>query len=187
MPHLNTTSETAPTMPRRPLPTPQDEGDRQLLFNVQTHGWHVVMVPADEETPGWCFTVGLQHNFQHPEIVVFGLPLDTAHVLLNTAGAAIQAGREFAADVRYDDFHDGYECAFQPVRSKWHEPFLGYACWFYGEQGFRALQLSWPDRDGALPWDTPADSQLRASQPLLFESEEGAAGVLELLASMEET
>lgn len=40
------------------------------------------MLPEDDQ-PGWAYTVGLSQTFEHPELILFGLPLDVAHVLLN--------------------------------------------------------------------------------------------------------
>jgi hypothetical protein len=43
------------------------------------YGWHVVKILEKHETPGWAFSVGLYKNFNHPEIVVFGLNDEVAH------------------------------------------------------------------------------------------------------------
>jgi len=53
--------------------TQLDEGDKQLLSDVQTYGWHVLIIEEDDEGPGYGFSVGLFHTFGHPEVVVFGL------------------------------------------------------------------------------------------------------------------
>lgn len=75
---------------RRDLPEPADDGDRKLLSDIHEFGWHVVNVPGDERAPAWCFTVGLQHSYGHPELVIVGLPLDTGHAVLNIAGETIK-------------------------------------------------------------------------------------------------
>jgi hypothetical protein len=167
------------------LPTPEDDGDRTLLADVENHGWHVVNVAQDDATPGWCFTVGLQHTYGHPEVVIFGLPPDTAHALLNIAGEAVKSGRAFETDVGYDDFIEGFDCIFRPVHGTWHKSFMGYACWFYRGAGFNAHQLFWPNRHGALPWQEGADGWLRSNQPRLSLADKEEAGVIALLASME--
>ena len=53
-----------------------DDNDRKLLQDVAEVGWHVVLIAEEAGTPGWAFSVGLYHTFRHPEVVVFGLPLE---------------------------------------------------------------------------------------------------------------
>ena len=102
-------------MTGKPLPQARTEPERKVVADVQQHGWHVIKVLPEGDTPGWAYTIGLFHTFGHPEIILFGLPLDTAHVLLNTAGAAIRAGKVFQPDVPYDDFVQGYDCVLKPT------------------------------------------------------------------------
>ena len=74
--------------------------------------------------------------------------------------------------------------ALRPVAARWYEPFLGYARWFYGGDGFTAWQLFWPEDDGVMPWDEGASEWLRENQPRLYATRVGEAGVEALLASM---
>ena len=75
-------------------------GDAQMRADIATYGWHVVKVLEDDEGPAFAFTIGLWQRFQHPELIVFGLPLETMHQMLNGAGAAVRAGRPYAAGQR---------------------------------------------------------------------------------------
>ncbi len=156
----------------------------KCIANVREHGWHVVKVPEKGDTPSWCFTIGLHHTFGHPEIITFGLPLDTGHQLLNIGGDAIKTGRRFAAGTPYDDFLNGYLCEFRCVHPMWYRWFVGYAMWFYKRERFPIVQLFWPDRDGVFPWAAAPGAWIRGAQPLLYETEEVAAGTTALLASM---
>jgi len=154
---------------RRP-PRPTDEHDEQVLRDVRDPGWHVVQVGSEDESPPWAFTIGLFHNFGHPELVLFGLPHDTAHVLLNLAGHAVKAGRRFETDTPYGDFLEGYDCILRAADRGWYSAFVGYAGWFYQGESFPLLQLFWPDRDGVMPWEPRATAWQRANQPLLYKS-----------------
>jgi hypothetical protein len=62
----------------------------------------VVKVFGDDEGPGFAFTIGLYQRFRHPELLVFGLPLDTMHLMLNGAGEAGGAGLRGRPDVGRD-------------------------------------------------------------------------------------
>jgi hypothetical protein len=168
----------------KPLPQASTDPERKVVTDVQRHGWHVIKVGPGGDTPGWAYTIGLFHTFGHPEIILFGLPLDTAHVLLNTAGAAIRAGKGFQPDVPYDDFLQGYDCVLKATHAQWHKAFVGFAIWFYRPTDFPVLQLFWPDRDRVMPWEPAASPWQRAHQPLLFESSVESARVGDLLDTL---
>ena len=87
---------------------PRCEGldDEKLVADVKEYGWHVVKIVEKDETPGWAFSVGLYKNFNHPEIVVFGLNDEVAHFLINAIGGEVRAGKRFATDGLYSDFID---------------------------------------------------------------------------------
>src|SRR5207248_2370635 len=116
-----------------------DDGDRQLLSDVERHGCHVVVITAEHGTPGWAFSVGLFHNFQHPEVVVFGLSLELNGEVIQGIGAEIRAGRSLEVDGQYADILEGVKCTFRPVATRWYEPFFGYARWFYRGDEFPML------------------------------------------------
>jgi uncharacterized protein DUF4262 len=142
-------------------------GEAQVHADIATYGWHVVKVTEDDEGPGFAFTIGLHKRFEHPELIVFGLPLDTMHLMLNAAGEAVRAGRAYAVGQSYDDVLNGYSCTFRPVPRRHYEAFLGYARWYYRGDDFPALQLVWPDREHRYPWAAPADAWIRTGQPVL--------------------
>ncbi len=116
---------------------------------------------------------------------IFGLPHDTAHALLNIAGAAIKSGRTFDAELAYDDFLEGYDCVLKHADARWHDAFVRYGIWFYKRHDFPLMQLFWPDREGVLPWKSSASDWQRANQPLLNESGIDDARRQTLLDSMD--
>ena len=142
-------------------------GDAQMRADIATYGWHVIKVLEDDEGPAFAFTIGLWKRFQHPELIVFGLPLETMHQMLNGAGAAVGAGRPYAAGQSYDDILEGYSCTFRPVPRRHYDAYLGSAQWYYEGDDFPALQLIWPDREQRYPWAAPSDAWIRTAQPVL--------------------
>jgi hypothetical protein len=50
--------------------------DAKVLSDIERVGWHVMKVFArpNEKGPEWAFSIGLFHTYQHPEIIIFGLP-----------------------------------------------------------------------------------------------------------------
>lgn len=142
-------------------------GDAQMRADIATYGWHVIKVYEDDEGPGFAFTIGLFRRFEHPEIIVFGLPPDTMHLMLNGAGAAVRDGRAYTAGRDYDDILEGYHCTFRPVPRAHYKEYLGSARWYYEGDDFPALQLIWPDREHRYPWGAPSDAWIRTAQPVL--------------------
>ena len=157
------------------LPDPQDDTDRKLLEDVDQHGWHIIRVPGSDEVPSWAFSIGVFHTFGHPEIVVFGLPLENLHQIINSIGRAIRQGGSFPPDSQSDDVLEGRSCLFRAVHEAWYKPFLGYAIWFYQGTSFPAVQCLWPDRYGRFPGEPQYDPDLANLQPLLWEPDPASA------------
>ena len=165
---------------------PRCEGldDDKLLADVKDYGWHVIKILEKNETPGWAFSIGLYKNFNHPEVVVFGLNDEVAHFLINEIGDEIRAGKKFGVDGLYSDLIDTYSCTFKPVNPVWYHAFLGYANWFYKSQNYPALQCIWPDKNHRFPWDPEFNPNWVWAQPLLFNGEPDSARTAALLESM---
>lgn len=170
-----------------PIPEPRDDSDRKVIHDVETHGWHVVNILPESETPGWAFTIGLEQSFSHAEIVVFGLDSELAHLLLNDLGEAIRAGQAFEPAHLYAGYLEGADLTFRPVQPSWYRPFLGTAIWFNEGPSFSTLQLIWPDKSERFPWQDGFDPNWSWAQPMLFESDPRVANAEALLRSLENT
>ncbi len=161
-----------------------DDGDRKLLSDIDRIGWHVVMIPEENGEPGWSFSVGLFKSFRHPEIVVFGLPLELSGQVINGIGSDVQKGIAFEAGQEYGDILEGVLCTFRSVATRWYRPFLGYAAWYYEGLNFPVLQCIWPDKEQHYPWEPEFKQAWVWAEPLLFETEPEPARVVRLLESM---
>jgi hypothetical protein len=114
-------------------------------------------------------------NFGHPEIAIFGLPLERMHAIINLIGDRIEIGERFDAGSSSTGILQGYTCEFGSVRKVWYAPFFGRAMWLYRGDDFPIVQCLWPDRGGHTPRDPTCDEAIRALQPLLeCETEEAA-------------
>ncbi len=161
-----------------------DDSDRKLLSDIDRVGWHVVMIPQQDGTPGWSFSVGLSKTFNHPEVVVFGLPLELSGQVINGIGADIKKGKSFESGQEYAGILESVLCTFRPVVRRWYGPFLGYAEWYYRGPEFPVLQCIWPDKQQHYPWQPEFKQAWLWAQPLLFEPEPEPARVVRLLESM---
>ncbi|MCO8277949.1 DUF4262 domain-containing protein [Actinoplanes sp. TRM 88003] len=132
-----------------------DPGDHGVIENVGQFGWSVTGVPADEEGPGWAYTIGRRHSRGEPELAMFGLDVGVMQSCLNTLGR-----RDDLADGQsHDGVINGYPLHLREVEPDWFRAFFGQAMWFYRRPPVPVLQVVWPDRQGAFPWDTGSLAQ----------------------------
>ncbi len=157
----------APPLERRYVARAAMTPDEKILHDFEVFGWHVVKVVGDSIGPAFAFTIGLSRRFGHPELIMFGLPLDVMHSVLNLAGDAIKAGRRYEQGAVASELLEGHSCRLLPFPRAAYRDFLGYACWFYQGDEFEALQCVWPDRAGRYPWARDAPAEFKAQQPVL--------------------
>jgi hypothetical protein len=142
---------------------------------ISEHGWAIQAVRprADDPAPGppFAYTVGLSRpQFGHPELLMIGLPTDTAHTILNDLGEKVRRGERLHPGQRIKGLlRGGYEVELLAVddAADPRAP-LSVATRLYGHGGpVDALQVVWPDRHHRFPWDPGFDAGMRAMQPLL--------------------
>ena len=159
----------APGLPwrRSSIHGADEDEDRDFVAGIEEHGWRVVLIPEDEEGPGFAYSVGLFRTFGHPEIILLGLDLDLMHGLIDNMGEDVRNGASFTPGRRVEDVLEGYPVEFREVSRRRYRDYLGYAGWFYGDEDFPVVQCVWPDMEGRFPDDPDAPDSLREAQPLL--------------------
>jgi Domain of unknown function (DUF4262) len=145
-----------------------DARDRQTAQFVRDYGWNVTGVAADEQTPGWAYSIGLWHTLGSPEVVVFGLSIEPMMGMVNIVGDQIRDGQALQPDQRRAGVIEGFEVIVRPVHPDWYGDFFGAAIDFYQEPPLPIVQLVWPDKQGRYPWDTGAHAALFEQQPMLW-------------------
>jgi len=151
-----------------------EEKIKELLGNILTNidevGWHVTGVFADpkKNTPPFCYSVGLFSSYEHPELIVFGLPHETAHLLINAIGEKIKKGQGFIPGEKYDiDF--SFPLCLSRINKKYYADYLSHANWYYEDGGsFSCLQILWPDKEGVYPYEDGFDPKFIPYQPQLW-------------------
>ena len=122
---------------KRELPTPEDDVERRVLSDVAASGCHVIKVMEDDSGPGFAYSVGLFHNFDHPEILIVGLDLNVMHGIINNLRDDIQRGTHFQSKKRVAGILEGFDCEFCDVAAAHYRELLGCALWFYRGTDFR--------------------------------------------------
>jgi Domain of unknown function (DUF4262) len=144
--------------------------EQRIVDDIEKFGWHLILVNPDNEVP-FVYSVGLMESFNHPEIMMIGLPLDTMSAVVRGMARQIKAGRNFARLGLYEGLLEGYACKVVRVKHWWHSDYLGYAMWhrrYVGKIGsLEVLQCVWPDTEGKFPGDEGSHPSLGACQPVL--------------------
>jgi hypothetical protein len=142
-----------------------DPRTRSTVDIVRRHGRQVVMVPADDQGPGWACTIGLWHRHRMPELAMFGLDIRVMQAILNDLGRRAVAGHPLEAGRERHDVAS-VPVVLRPVDHRWYKAFFGTAIDYYREPPLPFLQVVRPGRDGAYPWQ-PGGEDLLRHQPRL--------------------
>lgn len=148
-----------------------DEIEERALEEIKKHGWHLIIVPDDEEGPGFVYSVGMVQTLKHPEIIMFGLESELMVDIINGMGEEIRKGRRFDKAGLAKDLLKGYPCKMVPVAEQWHAEYMRYAMWHRRQVGkagtLAAVQCVWPDKKGRFPDDPSCSPEVVESQPIL--------------------
>jgi hypothetical protein len=142
---------------------------QEIRENIRKHGFHITGVMANPEKwePPFTYTTGLEDNYGHAEIVVYGIDPRTAAGILHTAVDRIKSKTAFTPGVRYEGILKGFACAFVEVPDVTARSTFLAAYPYQVTERVRVLQLVWPDINGLFPWEEGFDATFRRLQPIL--------------------
>jgi hypothetical protein len=143
--------------------------EREIRRIVKEFGWYVALFEATTATPAFAYTIGLWKNFRHPEIISFGLSLDTLGAILNNAGNLIKEGQKIEVEEDNQEIFNNSPARFKAVHPDNMSDYFGYGKWFNEYKDFPAIQLFWTDTAFNYPWDKLYDENLAFRQPLLYQ------------------
>jgi hypothetical protein len=155
-----------------------DEGIQHVINTcnerIQKYGFTCMGIGADVDAqppkPPFTYTVGLTQSYGHPELIVFGLPFETAMGVLAEAARRIRSGELVCKDGGTDHkLLQGYPATFRAIPSPAVRKHMKVARVIEGDD-IKALQIIWPDAHGRFPWETGADPAVAPAQPLLYQS-----------------
>jgi hypothetical protein len=150
-------------------PAQLDKHEQNFVEQIRKHGWLGTHVAPDDEGPGFAYTTGFWLKFRFPEVIVFSLQRETAHDTFWHMYRELEAGRRFPVGVSTEDIFQNVPAVLLPVSQQHYRSHLGWSRWFYGNDNFQCLQLSFPDRGGRFPWSRRASESCQAAQPDLTE------------------
>lgn len=144
------------------------ETEQLISQNIKEHGYHIGVVDGDDYLPSFAFSIGLYKTYNHPEVILFGLPKEIMQVALNTICQNVQKKQVYSIGTEYNDLLNKYPVQFVEVQKENYFNYLDYCKYFYNDtDNFPALQLIWTDKKGHFPWDKAFDEEWKFNQPLL--------------------
>lgn len=142
--------------------------EKLITQNIKEHGFHLGVIDGDDYLPAFAFSIGLYKTYNHPEIIIFGLPQEVMQVALNTICEKVQKKNSFSTGQNYDDILSKYPVQFVEVEKRNYFNYLDYVSYFYDNtNNFPVLQMVWTDQKGNFPWDKNFDENWKFNQPLL--------------------
>ena len=150
------------------LPKAVDSMDIQVLSNVKEYGFHIVWIQSGGTEPDYCFTIGLEYSYKHPEIILIGLPISTTKSIINNLGSKIRTGQRFIDDDQCINI-SSQRLMMKKMHPSHYRDYLGYFLWFYRSLKTPpdVMQLVWSDESGKFPWDEGCSDKCVKSQNIL--------------------
>lgn len=145
--------------------------DAKVVREIHTDGWQITGVLAREQegVADSAYSIGFFHNLGHPEVILFGLPVETCMKAVNVIGLDIKSGMHFDLDRIYTGILQApHRCCFKEVNRRHYAGHVGYALWFYEADPFPLYQCFWSDENGRFPWEDGCRAYARIAQPMLF-------------------
>jgi hypothetical protein len=157
------------------MPSPEQMEQRwEALYatmerNITTTGVHFMGVFGDQESPSFCYSVGLADR-GWPELIAVGLPLEAAHVVLNdlVSWYAKAERRPAVGDCNTDVANLPLRLgSVGPVALHEYCAQAVYRQERVGGPPPTALQMVIPDSDGNFPLDSGYNLQQMGFQPAM--------------------
>ncbi len=136
-------------------------------FNIEKFGLQVIMVSSTAYSPSFAYSVGLAETYKHPEVIIFGLPNDFGHEIINDVAEIIKKEEVFEVGKIYKNIFKNGKAIFLKVDNRNIDDYFGVALQYYQENKFDAIQLVWTDRNDTFPWEENFEEEFNYIQPLL--------------------
>ncbi len=142
-----------------------DQEDRRVTDCIRTYGCYIQVVYAEDDDPGFAYTVGL-FGIGHPELLVFGLDMESISFVLNGLFAQICNGGDLMPG-EFVRVPGGDTALFVEVLPNPGEIMYSANRHYQrpAEASVPAYQLTW-EMDGLFPWDPGyPDTAVRQPRP----------------------
>ena len=128
--------------------------NQRIAGHIEKYGWHCLHVaPCQDDEEPFSYSIGFTESYGAPEVLVFGLPHDKAHGLLDACASALKKGHAITPEVEDPELlSGGYKVVFKRVRPECFDKYLGTADRYYRGKPFGAVVMFLPDSEHRFPW-----------------------------------
>jgi Domain of unknown function (DUF4262) len=141
---------------------------RKVWHDIEEYGWSCIGVFRSEEDPEgfepFSYSVGFFLHNEHPELIVVGLPNETAHSILWTLYNRISAGERFQAGDSISGVIQGFDVRLRAMPADGRP--LNVARSYFELDELPALQVIWPDEDGRFPGEEGCNENYERMQDI---------------------
>lgn len=138
-----------------------------LIKNVKEFGFSIMQIHESDYLPSFAYTIGLWETYNHPEIIGFGLRIETLHEILNDIASLVKKGESIKLNYNYSELFESGKAEFIAVDKRNISDYFGTAINYYKNENFKAIQLVWTDRNNKFPWEKDFEEIFLFKQPLL--------------------
>jgi Domain of unknown function (DUF4262) len=145
-----------------------------IVAGVAKHGWYGMHVLADQDFPGFTYSIGFWESVGSPDFLIYGLSKNLMHSMLWEMFRQLKGGRRVEDGARVSDLIEGFDCIVRPIHESRLREHLGSALWYRrhklgDDSGLQGWQIFWPGREqGLFPWERGCSEDVRGWQPLLY-------------------
>lgn len=144
------------------------KAEEHIIKDIEKYGFHIICIEDDGYLPGFAYTIGLYHTYQHPEVIIFGLKTEVMSIVLNHIVSEIIDGIKFLTDIDYQGYLQSYPTRFIKVEEAHYPDYFGYANWFYNYTfDYPIYQIVWTDKESRYPWEADFLKEWKFRQPIL--------------------
>ena len=157
---------------------------QDIQRNIESVGWHMVVIPEEANSPTIVYTIGLFESFSHPELIMMGMPYHPMLQILGAISNIIQQNKKVweHGEQSKDFLQNDVPIVFASVKSKdYVTRFMQTGVQYYEKYGkrneaendllFPVMQILWPDEDQHFPHEAECKYSIKYKQPVLADIE----------------
>ena len=142
--------------------------DQRVSHDIEKFGCHIMSVFDPEgQDLNFSYSIRIQKKVNAPEAIVIGLNPKLGHALISHYHHGVRDGKSYLPNVAYEGFLDGFPIYIEPVTAPRHHDLMLGCERYYGDVGYRAVQLIYPTTKGLWPWEPGVTDTFIKNQPML--------------------
>lgn len=153
-----------------------DPHEQKVLDDIRDHGCQVMHIFLEGDAPAFSFSIGFPTSVGQPEVIVFGLPRELMHSMVNEMRSQCASGLKLSDGERVSGLLEGLDCILRGIDDPQAiADHFGWAVWYQrsqlGVEMTQAYQIVWPGaQQGLFPWEAGCHEDVIALQPALYET-----------------